>query len=163
MKLDHHIVVMGVAGCGKSTIGKELAKSLGYEFLEGDDYHSQSNVRKMVAGESLTDEDREPWLSRLNKALRRAGTKNVLSCSALKRAYREVLSAGVPVKFIYLEVSEATVRKRVMSREHFFPESLVRDQFSTLEPPESGNAIRIDANLDFATVMACVVSALEQA
>ena len=133
----HKVVVMGVAGCGKSLVGARLAQSLQCQMIEGDDYHPRENVLKMRSGISLDDQDREPWLARLG-ALMASGSGNVVvSCSALKRSYRDRLRSFVPLlKFVYLEIDLATAAQRVGTRfEHLFPRSLVASQFATLEAP----------------------------
>lgn len=141
-----HYITMGVAGCGKSTVGAHLASKLGLPFFDGDDYHPQSNVEKMSAGIPLNDDDRVPWLLSLVQLMADHPSGTVVSCSALKQAYRGLLREQ-PVQFVYLEVSIATVLQRVRNRDHFFPESLVRDQFETLEIPSAGEAIHVDGTL----------------
>lgn len=135
-------VVMGVSGSGKSVIGSRLARALGLEFVEGDAYHSPGNVSRMSAGIPLTDEDRQAWLvaiaTRLDAA-RRAGVGLVVSCSALKRSYRDVLRAGsADVQFVYLEGDRALIEQRLADRRgHFMPSSLLDSQFAILEPPSA--------------------------
>ncbi len=138
----HHglFVVMGVAGAGKSVIGALLAGALGVEFVEGDAYHPADNVAKMSAGTPLTDEDRQGWLAAIAARLadaRRAGTGLVVSCSALKRAYRDVLRAGESdVQFVYLEGSRDLLTQRLAGRRgHFMPPALRDSQLAILEPP----------------------------
>lgn len=144
---------MGVSGSGKTAIGRELATLLGTEFLEGDDYHREASVEKMAAGIPLTDEDRWPWLLTLagivaERHARGAGT--VLACSALRRAYRDVLRATVPSDeqfAIQLDADEATLRSRLEHRRgHYMPASLLESQLATLEPlePDEAGAV-IDA------------------
>jgi gluconokinase len=141
----HHIVVMGVAGCGKTTIGQKLAEKLSMPFADGDDFHPAENIRKMSEGTPLDDDDRWPWLDRLNAVLKDAETNMVVSCSALREAYRSRIATGLDVTFVYLKVSEETVMERVRAREHFFPESLVRAQFEVLEEPQGGAVLVADA------------------
>jgi len=133
------VVVMGVSGSGKSTVGERLALRQGWIFIEGDAFHSKQNHAKMQAGTPLTDEDRESWLEALGRELaRHAAAGVVLSCSALKRAYRQRLRAHVPdLAFIWLEVGRDEARQRVASRgeRHFFPAALIDSQFAALEPP----------------------------
>lgn len=131
------IVVMGVAGCGKTSVGEALARSLGWAFIEGDAHHAPASIAKMQAGQALTDDDRWGWLERLGEML---GTQApvVLSCSALKRAYRDRLRRACPsLRFVYLEIDKALALQRVSARAagHIFPASLVDSQFATLEPP----------------------------
>ena len=141
------VVVMGVSGSGKTTIGTALAKRLGSPFLDGDDWHPPANVVKMAAGTPLSDEDRWPWLDRLNAELRAREAKGdsvVLACSALKQAYRDRLARGlVHWKLVFLHGSFELLRRRIEERKHrYMPASLLQSQFATLEPP--ANAIHID-------------------
>ena len=134
------IVVMGVAGCGKSTVAALLAQRLGWDFAEADRFHSPANVAKMRAGTALSDEDRWPWLDAMAahlEAERRAGRHCVLACSALRRAYRERLARGhEDVRFVFLEGDFATIESRMARRTgHYMPASLLASQFATLEPP----------------------------
>ena len=137
--------VMGVSGCGKSTLGSILAKTLGIPFFEGDDYHPKANVQKMSRGEALTDSDRLPWLQKLHKIACNHQTQGcVISCSALKASYREVLHAGLSdqVVWVFLEGDHDTILGRMKERTgHFMPVELLKSQFETLEAPE--NAIRV--------------------
>ena len=131
---------MGVAGSGKSTIGAALAKALDVPFVEGDDFHPPENVRRMALGIPLTDDDRAQWLRALAAQLREAkdgGTGLVMSCSALKRAYRDVLRAAAPeLAFVFLKGERSLVAKRLAGRRgHFMPPSLLDSQFATLEDP----------------------------
>lgn len=134
------IVVMGVAGCGKSTIGKLLAEQLSLPFIEADDFHSKENILKMSNGISLNDEDRYPWLQSLADELqlhqRRKGA--VLACSALKENYRQILQKGLNEKiiWIYLEGNETILRERIKNRAgHFMPGTLLQSQMAILEKP----------------------------
>lgn len=132
------LVVMGVSGCGKSSLGAELATSLGLPLIEGDDFHPPGNVEKMRAGIALTDDDRAGWLDTLGHTLAAASQGAVLTCSALKRAYRERLRAGVPaLHFVFMSLDRAEAERRVAARasHHMFPASLVANQFATLESP----------------------------
>ncbi len=142
------LVIMGVAGCGKSSLGWACAQALGWPLIEGDDYHSKENLLKMRSGIPLTDADRQAWLQALAQKLVHAERGIVMTCSALRQRYREHLrSAHSGVRFVYLEVDEETARARVASRpDHIFPPSLVASQFATLEPPigEPG-VLRLDA------------------
>lgn len=133
------LVVMGVAGSGKSTVGARLAARLGCEFAEGDAFHPPANVAKMAAGVPLDDEDRRPWLAAIAGWIRerdRAGRSAVVACSALKRAYRDVLRAASPrAVFVHLSAPPALVQRRMHARAgHFMPESLLPSQYDTLEP-----------------------------
>lgn len=132
-----HIVVMGVAGCGKSAIGLKVAGRLGLCLIEGDDFHPISSVEKMQQGIALTDDDRAGWLRNLASRLSTATGGAVLTCSALKRAYREQLRAAVPqLRFVYLQISPDESLRRVTGRAgHFYPPSLVTSQFEALQDP----------------------------
>lgn len=147
-RLTRHLVVMGVAGVGKSTIAQRLAADLYLELAEGDDFHPQANIAKMSSGQALTDEDRWPWLQALadwTERKRAAGQSTVLTCSALRKVYRDILRGPVPETFfVYLYGDEHLLRERMEAREHFMPVSLLRSQFDTLEPlqpDESGVAV----------------------
>jgi gluconokinase len=158
------LVIMGVSGSGKTTIGQALARRLNFEFIEGDEFHSRANREKMHAGIPLTDDDRKPWLealrSRMVKMLARKGNA-VLTCSALRQSYRDML-AMPGVKFIYLKVSDAVVRERLAKRRgHFFNPALLESQFRTLEEPR--DAIVIDADADDLEVTQQIVRALSAA
>ena len=128
-------VVMGVAGCGKTTLGEALATALGVDFIEGDMLHAAASVDKMSNGIALNDEDRWPWLARIGNAL--AGGKGIIaSCSALKKTYRQKISehAGRPVHFIHLHGSRHVLEARIQNRKgHFMPASLLDSQFATLQ------------------------------
>ena len=131
------VVVMGVAGCGKSAVGELIAAHLGLPLIEGDAFHPASNVSKMQRGVALTDDDRADWLQTLGLALARHEGGAVLTCSALKAAYRDRLrAAATPLYFIYLKISETEALRRVAQRAgHFYPPSLVASQFAALEEP----------------------------
>ncbi|QRE72779.1 gluconokinase [Methylobacterium aquaticum] len=136
------IVVMGVSGSGKSTVASLLAGRLGWEFEDGDDFHPPANVEKMQAGHPLTDEDRWPWLAAIAAwidRLRAEGRHGVVTCSALKRAYREILVGDRPdVRLVYLKGDRDLIGRRMAARHgHFMPTSLLDSQFRTLEEPAS--------------------------
>lgn len=133
-------VVMGVAGSGKSVIGAALARALGVDFVEGDDYHSAANVERMSSGIPLTDADRASWLSALAKRIRKARKEEkgvVMSCSALKRSYRDTLRAEAgELQFIYLRGPRAVIVERIAQRRgHFMPPALLDSQFDALQVP----------------------------
>ncbi|MET0341127.1 MAG: gluconokinase [Polyangiales bacterium] len=134
------VVVMGVSGSGKTTVGEALAAHLSVPYADGDDFHSEANVAKMARGEALTDVDRAPWLAAIAAWMRahgeHGGSGAVVSCSALRRAYRDVLSAAAPAAiYLHLTGSEDLLRERVSGRRgHFMPASLLRSQLDALEP-----------------------------
>ena len=135
-----HVVVMGVSGCGKSTVGALLAQALHCEFVEGDALHPAHNVEKMAAGQPLTDDDRAGWLQAIAARLADAhahGRSLVASCSALKRRYRDVLRSGAPdLRFVFLHGQPALLAQRMALRTgHYMPASLLDSQLATLEPP----------------------------
>jgi ACS family tartrate transporter-like MFS transporter len=140
-------LVMGVTGAGKSTIGRLLAERLGWVFLEADDFHSAANKAKMHRGEPLTDADREPWLDAIHAELLKqhaAGRNVVVGCSALKQAYRQRLTAGLPVKLVYLKGSPQLVADRLRHRAgHFAGESILADQFAVLEEPSDAFVVNV--------------------
>jgi carbohydrate kinase (thermoresistant glucokinase family) len=147
------VVVMGVASCGKTTIGEALAQALDVPFTEGDKLHSPANVAKMSAGSPLTDEDRWPWLAQVGAALR-GNTGHIVSCSALKKKYRDSIqvAAGRSIKFIHLHGSIEVLQQRIANRKgHFMPASLLDSQLATLEMPtrdEAAITIDIDQSTD---------------
>jgi gluconokinase len=155
------IVVMGVTGCGKSTIGKALGERLGVPYSEADDFHPAANVAKMHGGVPLTDGDRAPWLAAIASSL---GTGDlVVSCSALKRVYRDVLRGGNPdAYFVHLVLTPETATARVSGRAgHFMPSTLVASQFAILEPlGEDENGIGVDATLPVEKIVEKVLSRL---
>lgn len=151
------VVVMGVAGCGKTSVGEALAVALAVPFTEGDRLHPPSNVTKMASGTPLTDEDRWPWLEKIGEALK-GDSGRIAACSALKRAYRERIAAraGRPVSFIFLDGSRETLEKRMRERKgHFMPASLLDSQLATLERPASDErALRLDIDQPVALLVA---------
>ena len=147
------IVVMGASGAGKSTFGSRLADDLGWDFVEGDDYHSNSNVEKMRAGGALTDADRRPWLDRLNQELRHRARHNrsaVVACSALMPAYRDLLGQEVDItRYVYLSGSAALIRKRLETRTgHFMPAELLDSQLALLDPPPGALTVPVDLPIE---------------
>ncbi len=143
-------VVMGVAGCGKSTVGKLWSQRIGANFLEGDDFHPSDNVNKMSRGQALTDDDRWPWLDMFATAMKEADGYVVGSCSALKQSYRQRIqsAAGEPVLFIYLDGSPSLIGERLAGRRgHFMHPGLLQSQFDTLELPSAEeSAVAVDIN-----------------
>jgi gluconokinase len=142
------LVLMGVSGSGKTTIGKILAEQLGWSFVEADDYHPAANVEKMHRGTPLTDDDRRPWLDALRERVDAAcarGENVVLACSALKHAYQDYLERDEPacVLYVHLKGSEELIRKRLAARKgHFMNPTLLHSQFEIMEPP--ADAIEVD-------------------
>lgn len=152
------VVVMGVSGSGKSTVGPALADRLDCPFFDGDDHHPPANVAKMAGGTPLDDEDRAPWLDGLNRLLRdqgRAGEGAVLACSALARRYRRRLADGVAdLRFVYLAGDADTIRARMRSRTgHFMGERMLAGQLAALEEPTPDEAIRVDADRPVAEIV----------
>jgi gluconokinase len=150
------ILLMGVSGSGKTTVGKLLASQLGWEFADGDDYHSAANVEKMRSGIPLTDEDRAPWLRSLRELIGGwvdSKTNGVLACSALKSAYREELVTGTEVLVVYLKADRARLWERLHLRQgHYMRESMLESQIATLEEPQ--DALVVDANGSIEEVVA---------
>lgn len=157
-------VVMGVSGCGKSTVGAQLAAALGLEFLEGDSLHPAANVARMAAGVALSDADREGWLQTLAGRLQQAradGRGLVLSCSALKRSYRDILRRGAPdARFLHLQGDYPLLAARMAARTgHYMPLSLLASQLSTLEAPDPGeNAQSFDLSSRPEDIVAAVLA-----
>ncbi len=150
-----HVVVMGVAGCGKSAVGRQIAQSLALPLIEGDEFHPPRNIEKMRHGLPLDDVDRAGWLQQLGRELMRHPGGAVLACSALKRAYRDCLRQAVPgLRFVHLELSQEQALQRVAARGgHFYPPSLVASQFEALEEPRSEPGVLVvDATLPLAQV-----------
>lgn len=158
------LVVMGVAGAGKSQLARAVSARTGATFIEGDDLHPPANVAKMAAGTALDDADREEWLERIGRQLQRAGADGrfaVATCSALKRRYRDRLRAAVPtVAFVYLRIDATEAAARVAARPgHFMPAQLVASQFAALEPPTDEPAVlELDATARPATLLADVLA-----
>ncbi len=160
------VVLMGVSGSGKTTVAERLAKQLGWQFIEGDKLHPPANVEKMKQGIPLTDVDRAPWLDRIGEELRSwatTGQSGVLTCSALKRAYRDrIRSARPDVRIVYLKGSEALIGSRVATRHHeYMPASLLHSQFAALEEPTQDEAVvTVDAVGSPETEVAAVIAKL---
>ena len=159
------VVVMGVSGSGKTTVAKLLAETSGWQFQEGDTLHPPANVEKMSAGIPLTDADRLPWLDAIGAWIDGqlgAGCSGVVTCSALKRAYRDRLAKGRPgVTFVFIELDQARVAERMASRQgHFMPPSLLASQFAALEPPGPDEPVIV---VDGAAPVSAQVEAVEGA
>jgi gluconokinase len=146
------VVLMGVCGCGKTTVGRALADELGWTFLDADDFHPEANVAKMAAGIPLDDDDRWPWLDRLRGELDRIearGEHAVVGCSALRQRYRDRLSRGRELRWVYLKGDMATIAPRMSSRKgHFMPASLLESQFAALEEPATAMVVDIRQSVD---------------
>lgn len=145
------VIVMGVSGSGKSTVAQLLASLTGWQFAEGDSYHSESSLAKMSAGIPLNDEDRMPWLARLHqvlKAWRESGQSGVLTCSALRQSYRSILCDGIPAtdyRFVMLEGSRELFEERLSQRTgHFMSPALLASQLATLELPEDALRVSVE-------------------
>jgi carbohydrate kinase (thermoresistant glucokinase family) len=154
---------MGVSGCGKSTIGKAIAKQLSIPFYDGDDFHPQENIDKMSLKIPLTDEDRLPWLNLISQNIKKWNIKNsaVLACSCLKKKYREIVSKNNDVIFIYLKTDILTIKKRLQTRkEHFFPLELVQSQFDILEVDDS--LITVESNKNKQLVVDEILQTIER-
>ena len=152
------LVLIGVSGAGKSTVGKLLARTLQFEFYEGDDYHTEASKQKMRSGVPLTDRDRQPWLEAIRALIASIQARNgnaVIACSALKRAYRAYLRAE-SVQFVYLKADPALTRERLERREgHFFNPLLLESQFETLEEPR--HAVVVSAEKPVSEIVAEIV------
>ncbi len=158
------VVLMGVSGCGKSTVGAALAEALGWPFVDADDLHPPANVAKMAAGVPLTDADRSPWLDRIVtevSRLRDSAGDVVLACSALRHAYRERLAQAGDVRFVHLRGDRETIAARLAARRHrYMPATLLESQFATLEVPR--DAIDIDIRTSVEAQVEAIVAALRE-
>jgi len=162
------VVVMGVSGVGKTTVGVALARRLGWPFLDADDFHPATNVEKMRRGVPLTDDDRRPWLDAIGRELARRAAEDadvVLACSALHRWHRDALRAGADgtdVRFVYLRAGYDDIDRRLRARTgHFMPESLLRSQLDTLEPPDATEALTVDAAAPPDAIIDAIVRGLD--
>ncbi|ALX92862.1 gluconate kinase [Serratia fonticola] len=163
------IILMGVSGSGKSTIGAAVAREIKAKFIDGDDLHPRANIQKMASGQPLNDEDRAPWLQRLNDAAYSLNHKNesgIIVCSALKRRYRDLLRKDNDnMVFIYLKGSFETILARLQARSgHFMPTELLKSQFEALEEPgvDEKDVICVDIDTDVEGVVGHCVAALKQ-
>jgi gluconokinase len=162
------LVVMGVSGSGKTTIASALAQHLGWPFKDGDELHPAANIAKMRAGHALDDHDRWPWLARIADwidARRAAGSCGVITCSALKRSYRELLTEGRPeVRIVYLHGDQSLIAARLAARHgHFMPSDLLATQFAALEEPgPDEQAIRVEVDQPASDIVAVIAAALRQ-
>jgi gluconokinase len=146
------VIVMGVVGAGKTTVGRALAEQFGGEFADADSYHSQHSIEKIRRGVPLNDEDRRPWLLQLRSLIETwisQSRSGVLACSALKRSYRDELNAGPDVKFVYLKGSADLIAQRLGSRKgHFAGDQILASQFADLEEPDAAVTINIDQSVE---------------
>ena len=163
------LIVMGVSGCGKSSVGEALAARFAVPYIEGDAMHPPANIAKMSAGTPLNDDDRWPWLDALAARLKSEAAQNggaIASCSSLKKIYRDRLQAGSgpQTRFVFLDCSRKTLERNQSERTgHFMPPSLLDSQLATLEPPyDEPRAIVIDGNQPFDAVIESIVAKLEQ-
>lgn len=163
------IILMGVSGSGKSTIGAAVAREIKAKFIDGDDLHPRANIQKMASGQPLNDEDRAPWLQRLNDAAYSLNHKNesgIIVCSALKRRYRDLLRKDNDnMVFIYLKGSFEVILARLQARSgHFMPTELLKSQFEALEEPgaDEKDVISVDIDTDVEGVVGRCVAALKQ-
>ncbi|MGP9805092.1 gluconokinase [Paracoccus sp. NSM] len=157
------VVIMGVSGTGKTSLGTALSDRLGIPYLDGDDLHPEANVAKMAAGIPLTDDDRWPWLDLVAQTLN-ARAPVILGCSALRRAYRDRLRAGAGgrVHFLHLTGPQEVIAARMQARQgHYMPPALLDSQFATLEPPGPDEAVALDITLPLADLVGIAAAALQ--
>ena len=158
-------IIMGVSGCGKTTVGIALAKQLGCPFYDGDDFHPPENVAKMAGGNPLNDDDRYPWLAILHDLLADhvvKGETAVLACSALKQKYRKQLQVGPQTRFIFLHGSFDLIWARMQARQnHYMKAEMLQSQFDTLEPPEADEAVIIEIDQDIESILALIMANAE--
>ena len=160
--MTRRVVIMGVSGCGKSSVGAGLAARLGLNYRDGDDLHPPENVAKMRAGMPLTDADRWPWLGRVGQVFL-ANAPVIVGCSALKRAYRDRIrtAAGGPVTFVHLAGSQEVIAARMALRQgHYMPLSLLDSQFAALEPPAAEEAITVSIDQPLEALVADILRQL---
>ena len=160
--MTRRVVIMGVSGCGKSSVGAGLAARLGLNYRDGDDLHPPENVAKMRAGMPLTDADRWPWLDRVGQVLL-AEAPVIVGCSALKRVYRDRIrtAAGGPVTFVHLAGSQEVIAARMALRQgHYMPLSLLDSQFAALEPPAAEEAITVSIDQPLEAIVADILRQL---
>jgi gluconokinase len=160
--MTQRLVIMGVSGCGKSSVGAGLADRLGIPYRDGDDLHPAANVDKMRAGVPLTDADRWPWLDRVAEVLR-DDAPVIVGCSALRRVYRDRIreGAGGPVQFIHLAGDRAVIAARMAARTgHYMPTTLLDSQFATLEPPGVDEALTVEIDQPLPAILTTILKQL---
>lgn len=157
------IIIMGVSGSGKTTIGKALAKTLNLPFYDGDDFHSQKNIQKLTEGNPLNDNDRKTWLKTLASNAYRWEAKGsaVIACSVLKESYREILQSMTKINWVYLSASYEVIYERMKNRTHFMKPNMLQSQFDILEVPTYG--VHIDATLSPNEIVSKIIHKLEDA
>jgi gluconokinase len=161
--MSMRIVIMGVSGCGKSSVGAALAIRLGIAYQDGDDLHPPANVEKMRSGTPLTDADRWPWLDRVASELA-ANAPLIIGCSALRRIYRDRIraGAGAPVRFIHLAGDRSLIATRMSARQgHYMPPSLLDSQFATLEPPGANEAFTVSIDQPLSSIVDTIARHLD--
>ncbi|SOE18945.1 gluconate kinase (SKI family) [Hoeflea halophila] len=163
--MTRYAIIMGVSGCGKTSVGEGLAQITGIRFMDGDALHPKANIDKMSAGIPLTDEDRWPWLERIGREFAKSPVPLIIGCSALKRGYRDLIRhhAGAMVSFIHLSGSRQIIARRTQARKgHFMPPALLDSQFAALEPPTADeNSVSINIDQPLATIIAQAARHLE--
>jgi gluconokinase len=160
--VTRRLVIMGVSGCGKSSVGEALSRRLNIPYRDGDDLHPPANVEKMRAGTPLTDDDRLPWLDGVSQCLRE-GAPLIIGCSALKRRYRDRIRAGAggPVTFVHLAGSRDLIAARMAARQgHYMPVTLLDSQFAALEPPGPDEAVTVDIDQPLDTLVEQILAQL---
>ena len=161
------IVLMGVSGCGKTSVGRALSAKTGWPFYDGDDFHPPENVAKMASGVPLNDDDRAPWLARLHDLIAEQlaqGQSAILACSALKRKYREQLKAGNQgAFFVHLKGDFELIRARMTARQaHYMKASMLQSQFDALEEPDAKEALVVDISADVDSIAETILQAIDQ-
>jgi len=162
------VIVMGVSGCGKSTIGRQIADQLGVQFLDADDLHPPENKKLMSAGIALTDENRLPWLRTIRdyaQCREKQGLTCIIACSALKKSYRLILNETQATRYVFLDGSKSLIQKRMHDRSgHFMPESLLESQFSALElPTDETNVVVVGIEAEPPQIASTAITALKEA
>lgn len=163
----YNIVIMGVCGCGKSTVGAMIANEIGATFIDGDDLHPRANIEKMQSGNPLNDEDRKPWLERISDVFFSIARRNkscVIACSALKKSYRDEIRKSGDIIFIHLHGSKELIKQRMSKRSgHYMKDNMIDSQFSTLEfPNDEDKVINIEITPPVGEIVEIALSKLEK-